>query len=174
MEHLRGTSRASFLALSGPLTEPKCSPPISRLALRAGHDLLRRHHRKNGGRGPPRRAARPNAVPTRRSELLSSPSQNGDTTDPMRRARPSQGLTRSRTRIPREGFAEFDLGPPHFCISPSWPRTSSRWDITSSGETRFSRLATCPPFFPRDQRPHWMPCLRQIRRWRVRGRTGSR
>ena len=75
--------------------------------------------------------------------MLSSPSQNGDTTDPMRPARPSQGRTRSRTRIPREGFAEFDLGLPHFCISPSWPRTSSSWDITSSGETRLSRLATC-------------------------------
>ena len=123
---LRGTSRASFLALSEPLTEPKCPPPTCRLGWWRGHDLLRRHHRRNGGRRPPGWAARADAVPTRRSELLSSPSQKGDTADPMRRARPNQSRKRSRTRFLCKGFANFDIGVPHFCISPSWPRTSSR------------------------------------------------
>ena len=89
-----------------------------------GHGLLRRRHRRNGGRRPPGWAAQANAVPTRRSDLLSSPSQTGETTDPMKPARPNQSRKRSRTRFLSEGFAEFDLGLPHFCIGPSWPRTS--------------------------------------------------
>ena len=35
---------------------------LARLAPRAGHGLLRRHHRRNGGRRPPGWAARANAV----------------------------------------------------------------------------------------------------------------
>jgi hypothetical protein len=60
---------------------------------------------KDRGRRPPGWAARPNAVPTRRSELLPFPSETREAEVPMRPARPSQGRTRSRTRFLSEGLA---------------------------------------------------------------------
>ena len=114
----------------GALTEPKCPPPTCRLAPSAGHDLLRHHHRGNGDRRPPGWAARADAVPTRRSELLSSPSQKGDTADPMRRARPNQSRKRSRTR---------------FCAR------DSRTSISVSPISAFPRHGREPP---QDEKPH--------------------